>query len=361
MKNDSATPIADRRPLVSIVLPAFNEAAILEDNVAALQAYLDSLADEYRWEVLIVNDGSVDGTREIVNRLAGRYSNVVALHHPRNFGLGQAFKTAFAQSKGDFVVTMDIDLSYAPEHIGALLTRLRTNRAKLVLASPYMRGGKLSNVPLLRRLLSVGANRFLSLFARGRLSTITCMVRAYDGPFIRSLVLRSTGMDVMPETVYKAMIMRAKIDQIPAHLDWSRQVAVGAKRQSSMRIARHTIATVLSGFLFRPFMFFVVPGVLLLLFSLWVNGWMLIHFFDAYSSLPADDTIGRASNAVAIAYREFPHTFIVGLLSLMLGIQLFSLGVMALQAKAYFEELFHLGSVIRKELGSKEESRRQGR
>jgi glycosyltransferase involved in cell wall biosynthesis len=346
------------RPLVTLILPAFNEAAILEDNLSVLQNYLESLSTEYQWEVLIVDDGSVDGTREIADRMAARYPNVIAVHHPRNFGLGQALKTGFARSKGDYVVTIDVDLSYSPEHIGALLSKLRADRAKVVLASPYMRGGRLSNVPFVRRILSVGANKFLSFFARGRLSTITCMVRAYDGPFVRSLVLRSTGMDVMPETVYKSMILRAKIDQIPGHLDWSRQLAVGARRQSSIRIARHMMATVLSGFLFRPFMFFVLPGLFLFLFSIWVNGWMLAHFIDAYASLSTmAGGIDRASQALAIAYRNFPHTFIVGLLSLMLGVQLFSLGVAALQAKAYFEELFYLGSTLRRDLHSMVDSR----
>ncbi len=53
------------------------------------------------------------------------------------------------------------------------------------------------------------------------------------------------GMDVMPETVYKAMILRAKIDQIPAHLDWGLQQQVGTERKSSMRILRHILATIL--------------------------------------------------------------------------------------------------------------------
>jgi hypothetical protein len=238
---------------------------------------------------------------------------------------------------------MDIDLSYEPGHIGVMLDKMREARAQLVLASPYMTGGRLSNVPLLRKTLSVWANRFLSMFAPGKLSTLTCMVRAYEGNFIRGLVLRSTGMEVMPEVVYKTMIMRGRIAQVPAHLDWSRQIAVGARRKSSLRLARHMLGTLLSGFIFRPFMFFILPGLVLLGFSLWTNAWMLIHFFDAYGSIgPVEGD--RVSAAVAQAYREFPHTFIVGLLSLMLSIQLIGLGILALQAKHYFEEVFHLGS-----------------
>lgn len=340
----STTGSAGKDPaLVSVVLPAFNEAAILEDNFAVLDAYLRTLQGRYRFEVLIVNDGSSDGTAEIAERVAARHPGVRVIHHPTNLGLGQAFRTAFAHSRGDYVVTLDIDLSYEPEHIGAMLDKIVETRAQMVLASPYMRGGRLSNVPWLRKTLSIWANRFLSLFAPGKLSTLTCMVRAYEGDFIRGLVLRATGMEVMPETVYKTMIMRGRIAQVPAHLDWSRQVAVGARRKSSMRILRHMLGTLLSGFIFRPFMFFILPGLVLLAFSLWTNFWMFVHFFNAYVSLgPVEGD--RISAAVAEAYRNFPHTFIVGLLSLMLSIQLIGLGILAMQAKNYFEEVFHLGS-----------------
>ena len=334
-------------PLVSLILPAFNEAAVLEQNLAILFEYLDRLKDAYRWELILINDGSADDTGEIADRIARSRDDLRVFHHVTNFGLGQVFQFGFGQCRGDYVITLDIDLSYAPEHIERLLTKIRDTRAKLVLASPYMRGGKMSNVPWLRRFLSVWANRFLSYFARGRLSTLTCMVRAYDGPFVRSLNLRSMGMEVMPETVYKAMILRARIEQIPAHLDWSLQRASGTQRRSSMRFLHHILTTILSGFLFRPFMFFVLPGLLLLSFSVYVNTWMIIHFFEAYFEL-GDLATDRISTAVALAYAEFPHTFIVGLLSLMLAIQLISLGILALQSKQYFEEVFHLGSSVKR-------------
>jgi hypothetical protein len=103
------------------------------------------------------------------------------------------------------------------------------------------------------------------------------------------------------------------------------------------------IGTLLSGFIFRPCMFFILPGLLLMAFALWTNVWMFVHFFDAWQAIgPIEGD--RVSAAIARAYREFPHTFIVGLLSLMLAVQLIGLGILALQAKNYFEEVFHLGS-----------------
>lgn len=350
MSNPDTSPAASGAtlPLVTLVLPAYNESAILADNFRLLHEHLRGLASRYRFEYVIVNDGSSDETGAIADALAREHAEVRVIHHYRNAGLGQGFKTGFAESRGDIIVTLDIDMSYAPDHIDRMLATIESTGADLVLASPYMEGGEISNVPPLRRFLSIWANRFLSMFARGRLSTLTCMVRAYRGDFARGVVLRAVGMEVMPETIYKAMILRRRIVQIPAHLDWSRQIKVGQKRRSSMRILRHTFATLLSGFVFRPFMFFVLPGVVLLAFSLWVNFWMFMHFVEAFVALGPQVSGDRVSLAVASAYRDYPHTFIVGLLSLMLGIQLTGLGVLALQAKSYFEELFYLGSQRRR-------------
>ena len=330
-------------PLVTLLLPAFNEAGVLEENVGIILAHLATLGERYRFEVLIVNDGSRDATGQLAEGLAAGDPRLRVLHHVTNLGLGKALQTGFEQSRGDYVVTLDVDLSYSPDHVERLLECIQLTHAQLVLASPYMPGGRLTNVPWLRRTLSVWGNRFLKMFARGGLSTLTCMVRAYDGPFLRSLALRSTDMDLMPEVIYKTMVLRGRIEQIPAHLDWTRQVAAGPpRRASSMRILRHVVSTVLSGFVFRPFMFLVLPGLLALLFSGYVNFWMLSHFLDALAVMPPDEPGGRATAAFAQAFARFPHTFIVGFLSLVLAVLLIGLGVLALQAKKYFEETVFL-------------------
>jgi glycosyltransferase involved in cell wall biosynthesis len=343
----ASTPAERERPLVTLILPAFNEAAIIEQNLAEIDAYLRTLDHKYRWEVIVVNDGSVDDTGKLAEAFAASHPGYRVIHHWTNFGLGQAFRYGFAESRGDYVITMDLDLSYSVEHIGALLEAIETTRARLVLASPYMKGGRLVNVPWTRKTLSIWANRFLRAFSAGSFSTFTCMTRAYDGEFIRALNIRATDMAVMPEVVYKSMILRARIVEIPATLDWTKQQKV-AGRKSSMRLLKHILGTVLSSFILRPFAYLVIPGVVLLLFSMYVNAWMLLHFFGAMAGGAGP------SDAVAIAYREHPHTFIVGLLSLMLSVQLVGLGALALQSKRYFEELFHFQTAVRRQVGAVE-------
>jgi glycosyltransferase involved in cell wall biosynthesis len=338
------------RPLVSIVLPAFDEAAILREHVVALLDYLKTLSHRYRFEIIIVNDGSRDQTGAIAAQLAAEFDGIRVFDHRRNFGLGQALKTGFAQCRGQYVVVLDIDLSYGPEHVRILLDRITRTGARLVLASPYMRGGRVVDVPWLRVLFSRVANWFLARASGQRISTMTCMVRAIDGRFLRSLHLRSTGMDVMPEMIHKAKLLRASIEEVPAELNWERQNRVGGKRRSSLRIFQQIFGTTVSGFILRPFTFLLVPGLLLLAFAAYVNTWMVIHFFESYAELNASpDSARDMSAAVAMAYERFPHTFIVGLLSLMLAMQLIGMAMLSLQNKRYFDELFHLGSTMLRE------------
>ncbi|MFX0197127.1 MAG: glycosyltransferase family 2 protein [Candidatus Hodarchaeota archaeon] len=336
------------KPLVSVVVPAYNEAPIVEKNLAKICEYLESLEDEYRWELIFVNDGSTDDTGELAEAFASTRDNVHVLHHIVNFQLGQALRFAFHNCRGDYVVTMDLDLSYSPDHIQMLLTKIRETKAKIVIASPYMKGGIISNVPWLRRILSIWANRFLSLTAKGKITTLTGMVRAYDRRFLNSLNLKAMDYEINPEIIYKAQLLRARIIEIPAHLDWTFHKAEGKTRRSTMRILRGIMSCLFSGFIFRPFMFFIIPGFALILISLYPITWAFIHTFVYYrnlhsSNIPFDY---RFSDAVAAAFKQSPHAFIVGGISLMVALQLISLGILALQSKRYFEELFHLSTTI---------------
>ena len=333
----------EERPLLSVVVPAFNEAALLAEHLGELLRYLSDL-DDYRWEVVVVNDGSTDDTGMEAEAVARDSKHVRVVHHARNRGVGSAMRTGFAASRGDYVVTLDADLSYSPDHIALMLQELRDSDADMVVASPYMPGGRTTRVPWLRRVLSQWANRFLALCSSADLNTLTSMVRAYRGPFVRSLSLRSGDLGILPESVYKTMVVRGSIQQIPAHLDWSKQLERGRARASGTRIAAHILGTTLSGFLLRPFMFFIVPGLLLLAFAAYVNVWMIIHWLEAIEQVQAAGLEANFSQGVALAYAEYPHTFVIGLLALTLAIQLISLGTISLQNKRYFEELFHLGS-----------------
>ena len=335
------------RPFVSLVVPAYNEAQIIEKHLTTLLQYMASLEDEYCWEMIIVNDGSTDDTGKLAEAVARTTANVRVVHHLSNQGLGQALKSAFSHCRGEYVVTVDLDLSYSSDHIRSLLTKIRQTNAKIVVTSPYRAGGKISNVPWLRRTLSIWANRFLSYAVKGHLSTLTGMVRVYDRQFLQALDLRAMGMEINPEVIYKAMLVNAHIEEIPAHLHWRAQDGAVQQRHSSMKVLRHTLSVILAGFLFRPVLFFIAPGLALLALSLYANVWGGIHVLTHYQYTPqCGGILSCFSEAVAAAYAQAPHAFVVGGMTLMLAIQFIGLGILALQSKSYFEEIFHLGTTI---------------
>jgi glycosyltransferase involved in cell wall biosynthesis len=355
------------RPLVSIVAPAYNEAQIIQANLTILCDYMHTLDGQYEWEIIVVNDGSRDESGYLAEQFAETVSSVSqvrVVHHRGNKGLGQALRTGFGQSKGDYIVVVDLDLSYSPEHIARLLDRIEETQAAMVVASPYMPGGSIKNVPWLREALSIWANRFLSFASKRSLATLTGMVRVYDADFIRMLNLRSRGMDINPEIIHKALLLMSQIEEIPGHLHWRIPEPALAnankktkKRGSSMKILRHTYDILFSGFMFRPVAFFLLPSLLMFILSAYANAWVVIHCFTKYQALAAVSQYPDVTQAVAQAYVYAPHAFVIGGMTLMLSIQLFSLGIVSAQSKSYFEELFYLGSATYRKTNEKQRSR----
>ena len=149
---------------------------------------------KYDWDILIINDGSKDKTAEIANDFASRIPAVSVIHHPTNLNLGNALKTGFRNSKGDILVVLDVDLSYAVEHIEMMVDKLVEKNADMVMASPYMKGGKVTAVPFLRKIMSKWVNIFMSLAAQDSYHTFTGMVRAYRRDFIKSIKPKNKGL-----------------------------------------------------------------------------------------------------------------------------------------------------------------------
>ena len=340
------------KPFISVIAPCYNEEAILALNIEAIIAYLHTKNEKYRYEVLIINDGSKDKTGEIADELARKHDVVRVIHHPTNLNLGNALKTGFRNAKGDVIVVMDIDLSYSVDNIEALTDKLYETGADMVLASPYMKGGKVTAVPFFRRVMSSWVNRFMRMAAQDKYHTFTGMVRAYRTDFINNLNLKTRDYEINPEIIYKGMILRAKIEEIPSHLDWTEQNKFAGKRTSSLRVLRSFFSGLMSGFIFRPYIFFIGIGAILMMLSLYELIWLL---FDTLADLAHPDLALLAgqspsfSHSMSLQFQKNPQSFLVGGITFIIAIQFLSVGFLSLQSKRYFEELFHLGSALKKQ------------
>lgn len=143
------------------------------------------------------------------------------------------------------------------------------------------------------------------------------------------------------------MILRARIVEIPAHLDWTEQNKYSGKRTSSMRVLRGFLSGIMSSFIFRPYIFFLTIGAILMLLSLYELVWLLVDTLSFISQ--ASGTVPTFSSSLALQFRKNPQSFIVGGITFIAAIQFLSLGFLSLQSKRYFEELFHLGSSLKKQ------------
>ena len=247
---------------VTVIVPAYNEGPGLSDALTAIATYFASHGAAYEFSYLIVDDGSGDQTYAVAEAFARRHRGVRVLRHEENRGLGAALRTAFDNVRTDLAVVLDADLSYSPATAMQLIEALESERADVALASPYAFGGSVLNVPLLRRLLSREANRFLSLATNGRYATLTCMVRAYR-------VIRYTPAGVSQrshgrhrrDAAMRACSRICASSKFPRRCEWSQARRNGGRRINLARMASQIGATVLLGCRYRPALWLALPGL----------------------------------------------------------------------------------------------------
>jgi glycosyltransferase involved in cell wall biosynthesis len=119
---------------VSVVIPVYNEVSTIREIVVRVQAV------DLNKEIIIVDDGSTDGTRELLQEITLSHENVRVLYHDRNQGKGAALRTGFESATGDIVIIQDADLEYDPREYPVLLEPILDGRADIVYGSRFLGG-----------------------------------------------------------------------------------------------------------------------------------------------------------------------------------------------------------------------------
>ena len=230
-------------------------------SLTVLAEYFALHRGGYDFRYVIVDDGSTDETLQVAKSFARWRPNVRVLTHDRNRGVGAALRTAFEGIHTDIAIVMDTDLSYEPAVAMQLIEVLDREGADVATASPYLRGGSVVNVPLVRRVLSREANRILSLATSGRCSTVTCMVRAYRVEALRQLEFRDDGKAAIAEILLSAIRKKMRVVEVPATLQWSQSRRRGSRRIDPLNLAAQIWATLRLAFRHRPSLWLAVPGL----------------------------------------------------------------------------------------------------
>ena len=203
-----------------LILPTFNEAENIEAIVNASAETLVA-ASPAGFRILIVDDGSPDGTGQIGDRLAADRSEVEVLHRTRREGLGPAYLAGFehALSSGaGFVMEMDSDFSHNPADLARLLSAVRDGGADLALGSRYVPGGGIENWSASRRVISRGGSLYARLILGLPVNDLTGGFKCFRAEVLRAIDLPSVtarGYAFQIELTYRAIGRGFKVVEVP--------------------------------------------------------------------------------------------------------------------------------------------------
>lgn len=217
-----------------ILLPAYNEELNVEKMVNTWMQQEAMLAVNYQLvlKIIVVNDGSKDGTEAICRKLTDQFDNFQYISHSHNKGLGEAVKTALTHVVSEcpncrYACIMDCDNTQDPCYIGAMLDKIGAGRAAdaadVVIASRYQKGSKVQGVAGYRLLTSEGARYVYSLILHvKKVRDYTCGYRLYTKDILGkcyesfgSSMIEETGFTCMAELLYKLYIVGARFEEIP--------------------------------------------------------------------------------------------------------------------------------------------------
>ena len=187
---------------LSVLIPVYNEVRYIEQVVSRVQAVpVDK-------ELVIVNDGSTDGTREKIDQIAQAHPNIVVVHHPVNQGKGAAVRTAVAKATGDIVIVQDADLEYDPGEFPKLIQPIVDGKAEVVFGSRFV-GGEPHRVLYFWH--SVG-NKVLTLLSNMatnlNLTDMEACYKVFKREVIQSLKIEENGFGFEPEITAKIARIR---------------------------------------------------------------------------------------------------------------------------------------------------------
>jgi len=198
--------------LISIVVPVYNEARTVAEVIERLLA-IDLPAPR---EILVVNDGSTDGTREVLDKVTQR-PELRIIHAEKNGGKGSAIRIGFAQATGTIVAIQDADLELDPAQLAELTQPILDGRTRVVYGSRFLAGRP--EAPW----LSILANQVLTgttnvLFG-GRLTDMETCYKVMEREIAQSLNLESNRFDIEPEITAKLLRAGHSILELPIRFE----------------------------------------------------------------------------------------------------------------------------------------------
>lgn len=208
---------AGRQP-VTVVVPCYNEERALPYLANTLSSVEQQLNNDYELRFIFVDDASVDGTWDTLQRLFGRRPNCRLERHAGNRGVAAAILTGIRAADTEVVASIDCDCTYDPHELGAMIPLLAPG-VDLVTASPYHPQGSVRNVPGWRLFLSRRLSGLYRRVLRRPLHTWTSCFRVYRRATLAQVRLRETGFLGVAETIGILVLSNRQVVEFPAMLE----------------------------------------------------------------------------------------------------------------------------------------------
>lgn len=194
------------RPLLSVLMPVFNETGSIRQILAKVRAVPLDL------EIVVVDDGSSDGTRQILET-EGRVPGTRVILHPHNQGKGAAIRTGLREVAGRYVVVQDADLEYEPDELPGLLAPLEAGEADVVYGSRFL--GKPQDMSFLH----LFGNKFLTFVTNmlygARLTDMETCYKVFRTELVQPMTIVSDRFDFEPEITAKVLRMGLRVAERP--------------------------------------------------------------------------------------------------------------------------------------------------
>jgi glycosyltransferase involved in cell wall biosynthesis len=195
-------------PLISVIIPAFNEEQTLSNVVYNAKKTLERMGHAY--EIIVVDDGSTDQTHKIAFE-----EDVIIIRNRRNQGKGCALKAGLHSCRGDIIVTMDADGSHQPHELPELIRPIVKNQSDMIIGSRFK--GRLENGAI-RRMNMIGNRLFNAVIfmLSGKLLTDTQSgYRAFSRRALSNLNVNSTGYEIESEITVELILKGFRIEEVP--------------------------------------------------------------------------------------------------------------------------------------------------
>jgi len=192
---------------LSVIIPVYNEAKTIQEIIRRVQA--TGLADE----ILAIDDGSTDGSRDILANI-GTIANVKVIYHEHNQGKGKAVRTGIQNASGDLIIIQDADLEYDPREYPNLLRPIQEGIADIVYGSRFLGAGRR---PVL--FWNMVANKILTLVTNilynNILTDMETGYKLFRREVVQNMTLHAHGFEFEPEFTAKILKSKARIYEVP--------------------------------------------------------------------------------------------------------------------------------------------------